>query len=107
MHFNNLLAVTFAALSASACAVQTSPQLPPGPAARCEEVVAEGMSERQADAKKMAKEGVNQQLADARGNLLALGLKRIRGTSYENHCRPDALGLGLVKCTAVARLCGR
>lgn len=69
--------------------------------------MAEGLAARESEARKIAKEGVNQQLADARGNLLALGLKRIRGTSYENRCRPHTLGFGLVKCTAVARLCGR
>lgn len=107
MHFKHVLALTFLAAALSACAIPSGPKLPQGPAARCEEVVSEGMAEHEADAKKIAKEGVNQQLADARGNLLALGFKRIRGVSYENHCRPDSLGLGMVKCTAVANLCGR
>ena len=107
MPFKHLLALTSVAAAMAACAIPSGPKLPPGPAARCEDVVAEGMAEREAEAKKIAKEGVNQQLADARGNLLALGLKRIRGVSYETNCRPDALGLGVKKCTATARLCGR
>lgn len=77
------------------------------PPVRCEDVVAEGQGATAAAAKRIAKAGVEQQLADARGNLLALGLRRVRGTSYETRCRPHTLGLGLVTCTAVARVCGR
>lgn len=107
MHFRQLLALTSVGAAVAACAVPSGPKLPPAPEARCEDVISEGMAEREADAKRIAKEGVDQQLADARGNLLAAGLKRVRGVSYQTRCRPDALGLGLKTCTATARLCGR
>lgn len=108
MYIKRLLVLSFAAWGACACAVPASrPSMSNTPAQRCEDIVAEGLASREAAAKKIAKEGVNQQLADARGNLLSLGLRRIRGVSYQTRCRPHTLGLGLVKCTAVARLCGR
>lgn len=69
--------------------------------------MAEGLGTRAAQAKAIAKEGITQQLADVRGELLAQGLRRVRGVSYKTNCRPHSLGLGLVQCTAMARLCGR
>ena len=108
MYIKRLAVMSFAAATACGCAVPSSrAPMSNVPDQRCEDVVAEGLASREAAAKKIAKEGVTQQLADARGNLLALGLHSIRGTSYETRCRPHTLGLGLVKCTAVARLCGR
>ena len=109
MSVSRLLAVAFLAITVSGCAggPGSCPRGGVRSAAKCEEIVAEGLAGGEREAKRIAKEGVTQQLADARGNLLALGFKRVRGTAFDTRCRPHTLGLGLVKCTAVARLCGR
>lgn len=73
----------------------------------CEDIVADGIASTPGEARWIAREGVRQQFADVRGNLLRAGLKRIRIVSSDVRCRPHSLGLGLSTCTAVARACGR
>lgn len=75
--------------------------------ARCEDALAEGVSQQTAEARDLARAGAKQQVDDVRGNLLEQGLHQIRIVAREVHCKPHTLGLGLVKCTAVIRMCGR
>lgn len=99
------LAAVSACLAAGACAVPADDRrLAAG--ARCEDVVGEGMGQTRKRAQFLAKEGVRHQLADARGNLLRSGLRGVRAEGADVRCRPHTLGLGLINCTAVARLCG-
>lgn len=74
---------------------------------KCEDAVSEGVGETQTKASRLAEAGARHQFDDVRGNLLSAGLKRIRVVNADTRCRPHTLGLGLVKCTATARLCGR
>lgn len=74
---------------------------------KCEDAIAEGSAENRGKASALAEAGTRHQFDDVRGNLLAQGLRRIRVVKAETSCRPHTLGLGLVKCTSVARLCGR
>lgn len=74
---------------------------------RCEDIVADGIASTRGQARWIAREGVRQQFADARGNLLAAGYQRIRIVSNTVRCRAHSLGLGLTSCTAIARACGR
>ncbi len=104
--------IAAAALVLSACAPvgwqddwQDAGKLPSD--ARCEDATAEGISQQTAEAREIARAGVAHQLADVRGNLLAQGLRRIKVVAREVHCQPDSLGLGLISCSALIRLCGR
>lgn len=101
------LLAPLAGLAACAMPPEPPPLAPGGADARCEDVTAEGLAVRQGQARNLAEEGVRHQLADARGNLLGQGLHRIRVVSKDVHCRPHTLGLGMVKCTALSRVCGR
>lgn len=73
----------------------------------CEDIVADGIASTPGQARWIAREGVRQQFADVRGNLLGEGFTRIRIVSRKVRCRPHSLGLGLTTCTALARACGR
>ena len=104
--------ITAGALALSACAPvswqddwQDAGKLPGD--ARCEDATAEGIGQQTAEAREFARAGVKHQLADVRGNLLAQGLRRIRVVAREVHCQPHSLGLGLIRCSALLRLCGR
>ncbi|MEQ1716671.1 MAG: hypothetical protein ABL907_11910 [Hyphomicrobium sp.] len=77
------------------------------PMARCAEAVADGLAAGRGHATALAMAGVRHQYDDARGYLLANGYRRVRVVQQEARCGPHPLGIGLVKCTAYARLCGR
>lgn len=104
--------IAAAALALSACAPlgwqddwQDAGNLPGD--AHCEDATAEGIGQQTAQASELARAGVKHQLADVRGNLLTQGLRRIRVVAREVHCQPHSLGLGLIRCSALVRLCGR
>jgi hypothetical protein len=92
----------------SACAPFETADLadrPPSP--RCAEAVAEGLAPGKGHATALAMAGARHQYDDARGYLLANGYRRVQVMSTKTKCTPHSLPIGLMKCTAVARLCGR
>lgn len=58
-------------------------------------------------ARYFARVNLQQNLGAARGFLASQGARRVRIVSRDLQCRPYELGGGLVRCVAVARLCGR
>lgn len=103
-----LTALACGALLLAACAPFDTREATSAPAPeKCEDAIAEGSGETRSQAAELAEAGTRHQFDDVRGNLLAQGLRRIRVTNAETRCRPHTLGLGLIKCTSVARLCGR
>lgn len=102
-----LVSLIAVAILHGGCAVPSpDPSLSAAPES-CEDIVSDGIASTLGEARWIAREGVRQQFADVRGNLLRAGFKRVRIVSSDVRCRPHSLGLGLSTCTAAARACGR
>jgi hypothetical protein len=107
MRFHDIACVFSLALLTGGCAWTGPAPADFEPSERCEDIVAEGVATTPGQARWIAREGVRQQTADVRGNLLRAGLHQVRVGQHHVRCQPHSLGLGLTTCTATARACGR
>jgi hypothetical protein len=100
-----LFLVAAAAAIIGGCARTREP-----PPARCDYAVGSATAPGRGLAQQRALRDLSRQIPDTRGDLIGLGISRLRGTRPHLACRPYSvlsLPTGLTSCTASVRICGR
>lgn len=106
-----LFLVASAAVVGAGCApIERRPAVPAARVAhypRCDEASGEATMGSVSAARYFARVNLGQNLGASRGFLASQGARQVRVVGRDVQCRPYELGVGLTRCVAVARLCGR